>query len=408
MNESQIGKASHIASLIIRHMQNKLPDEEWAELENWLQEDGENYLLYEELMDEEKLGAAMDMLYTIDPEEAYERLSQKLALHREAPKRNAQKIWWYMAAVLLVLATGVIWLMNSDARPSTMPPPLVTAQQKRAGTKPDNEKAVLILADNTSILLDAILNGTVARQGNSLVTKKKQGELQYAFTGRDKFDIAYNTIQTPRGGEYSIVLDDGTKIWLNAASSLRFPVHFTGNERRVQLTGEAYFEVASHVSAETGRKNPFVVQVDDMNIHAIGTAFNITAYKEDEQTRATVIEGLVKVNSRQKEQLLQPGKKMVVQNSSVTVEDADIQQETAWKNGRFLFRNTSLQAVMNELARWYDVTIVYEKPVPSLHFNGEIRRQATICHVLEMLETAGGIQFSLKGHIVRVLPAKVF
>jgi transmembrane sensor len=408
MNEQQVGKASHIASLIIRRMQNKLTDEEWAELETWLQEDGENYLLYEELIDQEKLGAALNDLHAIDHDIAYERLSQKLSLTTAAPKRvypKSPKIWWYMVAALLVLIAGFFFYFNTNTHrgPSKMPPPLVTAQKKLPGTGSDSQKAILILADNTTIALDAINNGSIAQQGNSQVLKKSSGELQYSFTtGAKEYETGYNTIQTPRGGEYQVVLDDGTRIWLNAASTLRFPVHFDGDERRVTLSGEAYFEVASSLSPATGHKKTFTVRVNEMDVQAIGTSFNINAYKEDKLTQTTVVEGLVKVSTNNKDQLLQPGKKLVVQDSSFTVEDADIKQEIAWKNGQFVFRNTSLEAVMNELARWYNVDVVYKQPMPSLHFSGEIQRQATIDRVLEMLELTGGVRFTVKGQLVQV------
>jgi ferric-dicitrate binding protein FerR (iron transport regulator) len=413
MNEQQVGKASHIASLIIRRMQNRLTDDEWTELETWLQEDGENYLLYEELMDEEKLGAALDDLHTIDHNMAYEKLSQKLSLSPKSPKHIHLRIWWYMVAALLVLIAGGIFYFNTDTKtvPSKTPPPLVTAQKKLPGAGSDSQKAILILADNTTIALNEVNNGSIAEQGNSKVQKSSSGKLVYSFKAAPENERAssnetgYNTIQTPRGGEYQVVLDDGTRIWLNAASTIRFPVHFNGDERRVTLTGEAYFEVASSISPATGHKKTFTVRVNDIDVQAIGTAFNINAYKEDKLTQTTVVEGLVKVSSNNRDQLLPPGKKLVAQDSSFTVEDADVKQEIAWKNGQFVFHNTSLEAVMNGLARWYNVEIVYKQTMPSLHFTGQIEKQATIDRVLEMLELTGGVRFTVKGQVVQVYRA---
>lgn len=403
MNEQLVGKASHIATLIIRRMQNKLTDDEWTELETWLREDGENYLLYEELMDEQRLGQALDEQHAVDHTQAFEQLSQKLMLPPISPKRNTTRIWWYMvAALLLIVAGGIMYILtNSGSATSQMPPPLVTAQKKPTT---DSQKAILTLCDSTVIVLDEVSNGPIATQGNTLVQKKKNGEIHYTFSaGKKQYAEAYNTIQTPRGTTYQLTLADGSRIWLNAASTLYFPVHFKTDERRVTLTGEAYFEIAKARSA-TGDKT-FIVHTRDMDVQAMGTAFNISAYTEDIQTSATVVEGLVKVSSRQTDQLLPPGKKWVATGDTIDVTDADISQETAWKNGQFIFRNTSLQDVMNELARWYDVQVEYPQPMPVLHFSGEIPRHNTINRAIDMLALTGGVQFKVTDRVVKVLPA---
>jgi transmembrane sensor len=407
MNEQLVGKASHIATLIIRHMQDSITDDERTELESWLREDGENYLLYEELMDDEKLGRALDEMHSVDYDAAYEQLSQKLNLPPRAHKRKTHLIWWYMAAALLVLTAGGILYFFLYTPTRSIPTPLVTAQQKPPGAAPDSQKATLTLADKTVIVLSQVNNGPIATQGNSQVQKKNNGEIAYSYsTGSHDFEDAYNTIQTPPGATYQVMLEDGSRIWLNAASTLQFPVHFKGDERRVTLIGEAYFEIAAAQSTKTGNKKTFLVHADDMDVQALGTSFNISAYKEDQQTNATVVEGLVKVNSRNTDQLLPPGKKLVAKGDTISIIDADVKQEIAWKNGQFVFRNTSLQNVMNELARWYNVTVEYKEPMPPLHFSGEIQRQATVERALEMLELTGGVYFKVEGSVVNVYPAQ--
>jgi Fe2+-dicitrate sensor, membrane component len=405
MNEQLVGKASHIAHLIIRRMQNKLTDDEWTELESWLQEDGDNFLLYEELMDEQRLGQALDELHAVDHMRAFEQLSQKLMLPPMVSKRTTKRLWWYMVAALLLITAGAILYIIIDTRSphSKMPRPLVTAQKKPGGAT-DSQKAILTLSNSTMIVLDKVNNGPIAQQGNSLVHKKKNGELIYTFSkGKKQYEEAYNTIQTPRSATYQLSLEDGTRIWLNAASTLHFPVHFKGNERRVTLTGEAYFEIAPSPTS-TGNKKTFMVHAGDMEVQALGTAFNISAYKEDIHTSATVAEGLVKVTSRHSHQLLPPGKKLVAKGDTIQVVEADITQEIAWKNGQFVFRNTSLQDVMNELARWYDVQVAYEQPMPVLHFSGEITRHAHIEQAIEMLALTGGVRFEVEGRQVKVFP----
>ena len=413
MNEQQVGKASRIASLIVGNMQHNLTSEERQELDAWLKEGGENFLLYEELMDEEKLGEALDEMHAIDQESAYAKLSQRILSNEPSPKRIT--IWWYMvAAALLIIAGGITYMyINKNSKPAATPM-VVIASKKPPGLQPDSKKALLLLNDGSAISLNEMNNGFVVQQGNVTVNKKRNGELEYVITGNaDNNSTNYNTIQTPRGSEYKVVLNDGTRIWLNAASTLRFPIHFSNDLRKVQLTGEAYFEVAHMTSphspsGEGGvKKIPFIVGVDNMEVQAIGTSFNISAYKEDSNTQTTVVEGLVKVSRKHKDHLLSPGKKLVANDTSIAIEDADVKTETGWRTGDFVFHNSSLQIVMNELARWYDMDVVYEQPAPSLHFTGEIPRDAAINKVLEMLEYTGGVHFTINNRVIKVISSKL-
>jgi ferric-dicitrate binding protein FerR (iron transport regulator) len=174
----------------------------------------------------------------------------------------------------------------------------------------------------------------------------------------------------------------------------------------VVLTGEAYFEVAKAIDPKTNNRKSFIVTVDNMEVQAIGTAFNISAYKEDNNSQTTVVEGLVKVSRKNKFSMLKPGKKLIAADTTFSIIDADIKQEIAWKNGEFVFHNTSLKMVMNELARWYDMEIEYAPGVPSLHFSGEVQRESNIAKVLEMLEYTGGVTFTISNRIITVHPGK--
>lgn len=407
MNEQQMGKASHIAALILADMQDRLSTEERQELNAWLQENSDNYILYEELMDEEKLGNDLYELNTYDYNQAYERLAQRLFPHAATGKRVYFRIWWYMvAAVLLLVAGGITYVALNKAEKPIPKSVIVLAQKKSPGLAADTKKAVLILADGSTISLNEMNNGDIAQQGNVIIHKDQNGELKYKLTNPIANSNGTNTIRTPRGGEYQVTLDDGTRIWLNAASTLQFPVHFNANDRRVILTGEAYFEVAASIIPQTHNKRSFIVSVDNMEVQAIGTSFNISAYKEDNRSQTTVVEGLVKVNRNNRSSLLIPGKKLIAADSTITIEDADVKLETAWKNGEFVFKNTSLKVVMNELARWYDMDVVYDPGVPSLHFSGEVERQSDINKVLQMLEYTGGVTFSIVNRIITVHPGK--
>jgi ferric-dicitrate binding protein FerR (iron transport regulator) len=410
MNEHQIEKGSHIASLIVRNMQDKLTTDERQELDAWLLEHGDNFLLYEELMDEDKLGNDLNEMYTYDHNQAYERLAQRIAPAppEVAGKRLYFRVGWYMvAAVLLLVAGGITYfaLLNKAGKPVPSVS-VVVAQKKSPGVQPDSKKAVLILADGSTVVLNEMKDGNIAQQGNVVVHKNQNGQLEYKLSGLPANTTSLNTLRTPRGGEYQVVLEDGTRIWLNAASTLQFPIHFNTNDRRVALTGEAYFEVASVLAPKTGHKKSFIVNVANMEVQAIGTSFNISAYREDDRSQTTVVEGLVKVNRNNKSNLLTPGKKLIASDSTMTVEDADVKQETAWKSGEFVFRNTSLKMVMNELARWYDMDVVYDAGVPSLHYSGEIQREQDVTKALQMLEYTGGVAFTISKRIITVHPGK--
>jgi ferric-dicitrate binding protein FerR (iron transport regulator) len=406
MNEQQIEKGSHIAALIVGDMQDKLTGDERQELETWLQEHGDNLSLYEELMDEEKLGNDLNELYTYDHNDAYEKLAQRLYPHEVTGKRVYFRIRWAMVAAVLVLVAGGItyFALNKTEKPK--PRATVVAHKKSPGVQPDSKKAVLVLADGSSIVLNEMNDGDIARLENVVVLKNKNGQLEYKISGSPALTTGSNTLRTPRGGEYQVLLEDGTKIWLNSASTLQFPVQFNASERRVVLTGEAYFEVASVMVPGTRHKKSFIVNVDNMEVQAIGTSFNISAYKEDDRSQTTVVEGLVKVNRNKQSNLLTPGKKLIAADSTVTVEEADVKQEIAWKNGEFVFRNTSLKMVMNELTRWYDMDVVYEPGIPSLHFSGEIERASDITKALQMLEYTGGVTFTVSKRIITVHPGK--
>jgi transmembrane sensor len=407
MNEEHVEKISHIASLIVGDMRDNLTANERQELNAWLQENGDNYLLYEQLMDQETLGKDLNELDKYDPARAYERVTQKLFPQQTPGKRVYFRIWWYTAAALLLLVAGGIayFALNKPAN-TIIPQSTIIAQKKAPGTPPDTKKAILILADGSTIALNEIVNGDIAHQGQVIIHKNQNGQLAYKPYSAAVAVAGSNTLRTPRGGEYQVVLEDGTKIWLNSASSLQFPVQFNTSERRVVLTGEAYFEVAKAIDPKTNNRKSFIVTVDNMEVQAIGTAFNISAYKEDNNSQTTVVEGLVKVSRKNKFSMLKPGKKLIAADTTFSIIDADIKQEIAWKNGEFVFHNTSLKMVMNELARWYDMEIEYAPGVPSLHFSGEVQRESNIAKVLEMLEYTGGVTFTISNRIITVHPGK--
>lgn len=402
MKEHQVEKASRIASLIVKQMRDAISPQEQAELEAWLREDSENYLLYEELTDENKLSAQLEELQSIDHETAYRRLSSQLFPSAPALKKHIRRTWYFAAAAVLVLGISMfLFLSQWNRKPSTGG---ASRQQDFAQIKPGSKKAVLTLADGRKIELDQNMQGIIARDGNNTIQQSDPGSLRFSENAENasfKTKMPHNTLDVPRSGEYSVTLNDGTIVWLNALSTLRFPVRFTDSDRRVTLSGEAYFQVAKDAS------RPFIVEANGMEVRALGTEFNITAYPEDSRMSAALIKGTISVSHNKKEELLRPGKVAELSDSGgIQVKEADIEEVTAWKNGEFVFHNTPLFDIMNQFARWYDIEVGYPQGIPSINFTGELRRADGIYRIVNLLELTGEVRFTVEGRKIDVYPTE--
>jgi ferric-dicitrate binding protein FerR (iron transport regulator) len=261
---------------------------------------------------------------------------------------------------------------------------------------PGSDRAVLTLANGEEVVLDSA-TGKQMQQGNSTI-HLQQGQVVYTNASAAQSE-AYNVLTTPAGGQYQLVLPDGTKVWLNAASSLRFPAGFSGQERKVELKGEAYFEVAENA------KMPFVVQAGNNTVQVLGTHFNLMAYKEEPSTNVTLLEGAVRVMHTTDTALLRPGQqaKLSDDHRIELLKVADTEKVIAWKNGYFSLNGEGTAVVMRQLARWYNAEIVYEGKVPDLKFEGSIKRSYDLSDVLAILEESG-IHFRIEGRKIVVLP----
>jgi transmembrane sensor len=268
--------------------------------------------------------------------------------------------------------------------------------KKSTDVVPGGNKAILILGDGSSVVLDAVSNGTIATEKNIQIRKLKDGQIDYSLSGKQNA-VTYNTLSTPRGGQYSITLSDGTKVWLNSSSSLRFPTSFTTNQREVELTGEGYFEVAKNPS------KPFKVHVNEMEVQVLGTHFNIMAYQDEAMSKTTLLEGSVRINKNTATALLKPGQQIKIRRGENTgsIEEANIEEAIAWKNGMFYFNGATIEVIMRQLQRWYDIDVVYEGAV-SEHFNGAISKNVGIAKVFEMLELTGAVHFRIQGKKIHV------
>ncbi|RXK81192.1 FecR family protein [Filimonas effusa] len=297
------------------------------------------------------------------------------------------------AAALLAIATGVLlWQNHMAGEKATQ----VTAKQD---VGPIGNRAVLTLADGTTVLLDSAANGLLAQQGATQITKNADGAVTYnEAAGHTTRANTYNSLSTPRGGQFKLTLPDGTRVWLNAATTLRYPVAFSGNERRVEMTGEAYFEVASNAKA------PFAVVSANQEVKVLGTAFNINAYTDEARTKTTLLQGSVRVaalpaspGSKSAVITLQPGQQALLNNNGLEVDnDPDMQEVLAWKNGQLDLRNLDVKALMRQLSRWYDVDVVFQGPVPTGAFGGILDHRLYLSNILEVLE-ARGIHCKLEG-----------
>ena len=270
---------------------------------------------------------------------------------------------------------------------------------------------MLTLANGSTIILDSAHDGTLAQQGTTKIIKLDGGALAYRAAtdsrGQTTEQTGYNTIATPRGGQYRIILPDGSKVWLNAASSLRFPAAFAGNERTVELTGEAYFEIAKNA------EKPFHVRVPsggtdgkDMDVEVLGTSFNVMAYANEEKIHTTLLEGKVKVKQGALAENLSPGREAIVDQATHAMEVADgnIEQAVAWKDGLFRFKETDIRELMRQVERWYDVDVVYRTTRGDQDFTGVVSRNKNVSILLHMLELTGTVHFKIEGKRIIVLP----
>lgn len=313
--------------------------------------------------------------------------------------------WRYFVAATVLFATAgaSFWaLQQRSATTATAP-----AQPKLASAtdaQPGSNRAVLTLANGQQINLDSSGNGVLASQGNMKVTKLADGQLAYNKASEEKPTApAFNVLSTPRAGQFSLTLPDGSRVWLNNASSLRYPVSFTGDTREVDLTGEAYFEVAKDAS------HPFRVAVHRgtgaSTIEVLGTSFNIMAYDDENAERTTLIEGSVRFVHDGASALLKPEEQSVLDEhgSLKTLRQVNVAEVTAWKNGYFHFDHASLETTMRQLARWYDIDVEYDGNVPAQEFMGKIQRNLPLSAVLKGLENER-VHFQLEGRKLTVKP----
>jgi len=307
-----------------------------------------------------------------------------LELRENEPQARPMKFRWMIAAAILltIVGAGYLFYIKRTARHDMN---TVVAHD----LAPGSNKAILTLGDGNTIDLDAAHNGVVAQQGGAQLIKSRNEQLIYSQSGAT--DVQYNRLTTPRGGQFQLQLPDGSKVWLNAATTLRYPTRFVGDERVVELKGEAYFEIIADA------KKPFRVKVGEMEVEVLGTHFNIMDYDEEPAIRTTLLEGSVRVKKRDHSVLIRPGQQASLgRDEELVVAAADTEAAVAWKDGMFMFRDAGIEQVMRQLARWYDVEVLYKDGVPKDRFQGEMYRNVNASKILKVLE-ASGLHFAVEG-----------
>jgi transmembrane sensor len=383
---------AEIDELIVKLLNGTIAKDEKNILEKWINSSEANKEIVENFQNKEWVTTELGKMYKFDKEAGWKIIQQALK-----PKHKVKVIrlpWRKIAvAASLVVCAGIgsylVVKKNSASQ-------VVKSSEIMNDAEPGRTGAILTLSNGQKIVLDDSKNGQLTNQNNTLVSKTNGG-LTYKAGKNAK--IVYNTMTTPKSRQYSLQLADGTKVWLNAFSSITFPTVFSSNTRDVKLTGEAYFEVAKN------KNKPFRVFVNDIRIKVLGTHFNVNAYGDEDNIKTSLLEGSILINQKNKGVLLKPGQQAQNDKSGgiIIKNNINTDEVMGWKNGVFYFENASLKVVLEQISRWYDVDVVFEKRVDSRKFEGEIERSLNLSQVLKILEK-NKVHFKLEGKVLTVMP----
>lgn len=382
--------ALFIAGLLSKHLKGNLTPEEAVELHAWIADNEQRRQLWEDINDAGAQQVAIKLIAQYNENEALEHFLTKHSQKEEPlPLKRVhflQRWRWAAAAAIIFTAGALYWFQSQQQAPAGLAHHVPVND-----IAPGRNGAILKLSDGSRIALDSLANGVVATQNGTQIVFDN-GQLVYGPGGKGNNEIAYNIITTPNGRQFRVSLPDGTQVWLNAASSIRYPTVFDGKRRNVEITGEAYFEVAQNAQM------PFQVTVPDhVRIEVLGTHFNVNAYGNEESQHTTLLEGAVKVVSLKEHAsdryrkgiVLRPGQQLQLSETPNVIDNADIDKIMAWKNGLFDFDGMDLKYAMKQIARWYDVEIVYKGAVPDIKFYGKISRNISLAGLIKGLNGTG-------------------
>jgi len=389
----------NITSLLHKFFSGSITAEEKHTLSLWIEESGDEEGLKDLL---EKYWYQFEPKERLTDEKANQLLSvilQRANAERTTPAKTVRmsglRRWRGVAAAAVILLIGATAYLISNKKSAAK----IAVQQpaKQADIAPGRDGAILILADGKQIVLDSAGNGNLARQENMRIVKSGNEVSYVNIPDAASQSVAFNEVRTPNGRQFHLKLSDGSKVWLNAASSIRFPASFSDKERNVEITGETYFEVAYDPS------RPFHVSVNGMDIQVLGTHFNINAYNDEPVMKTTLLEGSVRLKKDGRLAILKPGEQAQAGSELTILKDVNTEEVMAWKNGFFQFDGMGIQSVMRQLERWYDVKVSYEGVIPERQFAGQIDRNANLSEVLKILQESR-IHFKIQNRNLIVMP----
>ena len=379
-----------IHELLLAYLRDDISEEEMIRLQGWLDENERHRKLLDELRDKEVLQQEIGAYASFDTSRRWIQLKEEMD-KTSRKRRLLLRVWKSVAAVFVVAVAGglLYWQITDSARP-------VEEQVLVAQIRPGETQAVLITGKGQQLLLQGLKDTCLDITGNETLKISKDGSLEYSLSALSRMP-EWHTLQVPRGGEYKIVLDDGTEIWLNSASELKYPAHFVGNERRVCLVGEAYFQVARNEAA------PFIVETRDMDVKVLGTSFNVSAYEDEENSHATLVEGRVEVDDKVNGEkvTLTPGEQALLQGKEMVVREVNTKLYSMWRLDRFTFASEDMEGVIRKLSRWYNVNFFFSNSsMKQKRFTGSLPKYSDISQVLKMIEMTTDIKFQVKGNTI--------
>ena len=380
-----------IHELILSYLREDISEEEMSRLRVWLDENERHQRLLEELRDKDVLQREIGEYVSFDTSRRWGQLKEAM----EEPVRKGRsllKVWGAVAAVVVAFVGGLLyWQMTGSPQPEVKQVAIARIEQ-------GGMRAGLMTATWPEVVLPGLKDTWREITGPETGTITRDGSLKYSLSALSSMS-EWHTLRIPKGGEYKIVLDDGTEIWLNSASELKYPAHFVGNERRVQLTGEAYFQVARNEAA------PFIVETRDMDVKVLGTSFNVSVYEDEESCHATLVEGRVEVNDKVNGEkvVLTPGKQALLRGGEMTVREVNTKLYTLWRLDRFTFASEDMEGVIRKLSRWYNVDFFFaNSSMKQKRFTGSLPKYADISQVLKMIEMTTDIKFEIKEHTIMI------
>lgn len=379
-----------IYELIVAYLRKDISEEEMNRLRDWLSENVRHQELLEELQDKDVLQEDIGKYASFDTSRSWMLLKEEMN-KQSRKKRSLRNTWSYVAAVLVVafVSGALYWQMTRSSQP----------EEKRvtiARIVPGEAHAVLTTETGQQVVLRGLKDTCLNIAGNETVEVHEGGSLKYSLSASSAMP-GWHTLRVPKGGEYKIILDDGTEIWLNSASELRYPSHFAGNERRVRLIGEAYFQVAPN------EMMPFIVDTRDMDVKVLGTSFNVSVYPDEASCHATLVEGRVEVEDKVNGErvVLTPGRQALLQGKEMTVREVNTKLYSMWRLDRFTFASEDMEGVIRKLSRWYNVDFFFANPsMKQKRFTGSLPKYEDIAQVLKMIEMTTDIKFQVKENTI--------